>query len=77
MITDCCCSEYIEKEGLTSHHTSLLREPLRTGGQSPASSIKENISERVMDGVCDGPGGLWEELSSTTVLVGPSGVQGS
>lgn len=77
MVTDHCPSEYIEKEGLTSHDTSLLREPLRTGGQSPTSSVKENMSERVGDGVCEGPRGLGEELSSTTVLVGASEVPAS
>lgn len=64
--------EYIEKEGLTNHETSLLREPVRTGGESSASSVKENISERVVDVVGDGPSGLGEALSSTTGLVGAS-----
>lgn len=63
-------SEYLEKEGLTSHDTSLLREPLRAGGQSSASSVKEHLSERVAEDVlCDGPRGP-RELSSTTLLVG-------
>ena len=68
-------SEYIEKEGLTSHGSSLLREPLLTGGQSSASSVKEIVSERVGDGVCDRPSGLGGEPSSTTLLVGASEVE--
>lgn len=76
MVTDGCGSEYIEKEGLTNLDTSRLREPARTGGQSSASSVKENISERVADGVCDGPSDVGE-LSSTTVLVGAGEVPAS
>lgn len=72
-MTDRCSSEYIEKEGLTNHERSLLREPLRTGGQSSASSVKENVNEPVVDGVCDAPSGLGEALSSTTGLVSARG----